>query len=313
MRVLVIGGGAIGGITAAGLDAEVVVLDANEEHVAKLRHPGLVVNEERPVPLAAVSRLEDLEGEFDLALIAVKAPFHHAALEPLVARGGIGAFCTLGNGLIQDRIEAIVGTGNLLAALVEWGGTNAGPGHLIRDSQGGYVVGELDGSVSDRARALAEALQPIGRTRVTDNVRGMIWTKLLTNSTFTGLSAISGLRYGPAAQEGRAAAHALWTEGVAVADAQGLTLETIHEIDAHNFTDAAIDRMMEGSGNVKPSMLQDLEAGRGTEVDVVNGGVAGKGREYDIPTPANDKVVELVHSIERGERTPDPRWVHEVA
>ena len=54
-------------------------------------------------------------------------------------------------------------------------------------------------------------------------------------------------------------------------------------------------------------MLQDLEAGRPTEVDVVNGGVAGKGRELGIPTPANDKVVELVHSIERGERTPDPR------
>ena len=63
---------------------------------------------------------------------------------------------------------------------------------------------------------------------------------------------------------------------------------------------------MEHSANVKPSMLQDLEAGRATEVDVVNGGVAGKGRELGIPTPANDKVVELVHAIERGELAPDP-------
>ena len=56
--------------------------------------------------------------------------------------------------------------------------------------------------------------------------------------------------------------------------------------------------------NVRPSMLQDLDAGRETEVDVVNGGVASKGRELGIPTPHNDAVVELVHSMERGERAP---------
>jgi 2-dehydropantoate 2-reductase len=261
--------------------------------------------------LDAVDSVDQLDGEFDFALIAVKAPLHHVALPPLARRGGIGAFVTLGNGLIQDRVASIV-EHDLLAVLVEWGGSNMGPGRLIRDSLGGYVVGELDGSLTDRARGLAAALEPIGPTRVTDNVRGMIWSKLQVNSTFTGLSAVSGLRYGPAAREGRAAVHALWAEGVAVADAQGLQLEPIHEIEPHHFTDAAIDRMMEGSGNVRPSMLQDLEAGRETEVDVVNGGVASRGREYGIPTPCNDAVVELVHSMERGERSPDPRWLAEL-
>src|SRR3954470_3773138 len=192
MRILVIGGGAIGGITAAGLDADVVVLDAKAEHAARMRDPGLVINDATPVPLDAVTA--DPEGQFDFALIAIKAPLHEAVIPGLAARGGIGAFCTLGNGLIQDRIEGMVGRGNLLAALVEWGGTNAGPGHLVRDSEGGYVVGELDGSITERAAALVETMQPIGRSRVTDNIRGMIWTKLLINSTFTGLSAVSGLR-----------------------------------------------------------------------------------------------------------------------
>ena len=144
MRVLVLGGGAIGGITAAKLDADVVVLDANEEHVAKLTNPGLVINDEPPVRLDAVASVDALEGEFDFALIGVKAPLHDVAIPPLVERGGIDAFVTLGNGLIQDRIEAMVGEGNLLACLVEWGGTNVGPGELIRDSLGGYVLGELD-------------------------------------------------------------------------------------------------------------------------------------------------------------------------
>ena len=69
---------------------------------------------------------------------------------------------------------------------------------------------------------------------------------------------------------------------------------------------------MEHSANVKPSMLQDLEAGRATEVDVVNGGVASKGDELGIDTPANDKVVELVHAIERGELAPDPENLRSV-
>ena len=307
MRVLVAGGGAIGGITATRIDADVVVLDANEAHVAALNDPGLVINDDPPIPLRAVSAIEDLEGEFDFALIGVKAPLHGVAIPPLVERGGIGAFVTLGNGLIQDRIEAMVGRGNLLACLVEWGGTNAGPGHLIRDSEGSYVLGELDRPASNQARALASALN----ARVTDNVRGMIWTKLLVNSTFTGLSAISGLRYGPAS-EYRPAVFALWNEGLALADAQHLTLDTIHDLDPRAFDEAALVHYMEHSANVKPSMLQDLEAGRPTEVDVVNGGVAGKGDELGIDTPANDKVVELVHAIERGERAPDPENLRSV-
>jgi 2-dehydropantoate 2-reductase len=311
-RILVVGGGAIGGITAAQMAAEVVVLDANEAHVAALRDPGLIYEEEgieRTAVLDAVSSIDELEGEFDYALVAVKSPLHHVALEPLVARGGIGAFVSMGNGLIQDRMEGIVGRGNLLACIVEWGGSNVGPGRLVRDSLGGYMVGELDGTISERAKALAAALDPVGRTRVTDNVRGMIWSKLLINSTFTGLSAVSGLRYGGVGEQGPEAVYALWAEGVAVGDAQRLSLERIHDVEAHEFGPDGLAQMMRHMYNVRPSMLQDLDAGRDTEVDVVNGGVASKGRELGIATPCTDAVVELVHSMERGERSPDPRWL----
>ena len=305
------GGGAIGGITAAQMQCDVVVLDANVEHVARLRDPGLVYEHEgvaHTVVLDAVSGIDELDGGFDFALIAVKSPLHREVLEPLVARGGIDTFVSLGNGLIQDRIESIVGKGSLLACVVEWGGSNLGPGRLVRDSLGGFMIGELDGSDSERLRVLAGCLEPVGHVRITHNVRGMIWSKLLINSTFTGLSAVSGLRYGGVAEQGRDAVFALWAEGVAVADSQRLELESIH-VDPHRFDDAALAEYMKEGGNVRPSMLQDLEAGRVTEVDVVNGGVASRGRELGVPTPCNDRVVELVHSMERGERSPDPRWL----
>ena len=315
--VLVVGGGAIGGIVAAKLAGDVrrvVVLDTNEEHVQRLREPGLTFEEdgaEHTVALEAAGSADELSDGFDFALIAVKSPFHQAALEPLAASDKVDAFVSLGNGLIQDRMAEIVGPDRLLSCIVEWGATNVGPGHVIRDTVAPMVVGELDGSEHERTRLLARCLEPVGDVRLSRNLRGQIWSKLLVNSTFTGLSAVSGLRWGEVAEhpDGRAAAYATWAEGFAVAEAEGMRLEPVYDVDPRALADgddAALAQMMEVAGNTKPSMLQDLEQGRVTEVDVVNGGVAGRGRAHAIETPFNDRVVELVHAMERGERSPAP-------
>jgi len=329
--VLVVGAGAIGGITAARMACavrRVVVLDADGAHVARLRDPGLQWEEpevgERMQALEAVTSPDALDGAFDFALVGVKAPHHRAALEPLVARGGIDAFVSLGNGLIQDGLAERVGRERLLACLVEWAGTNAGPGRLIRDTVGPMVVGELDGAVRERTERLARCLAPVGEVRVSRAIRGQIWSKLLVNTAFTGLSAVSGLRYGAVAahRDGRRAALAVWAEGVRVGQAEGLALEPVLGVEPHELVvgpdgdetvaDAALERMMAVAGNSKPSMLQDLEAGRATEVDVVNGGVAQRGRAHGIPTPVNDRVVALVHAMEREERAPAPEALAEL-
>ena len=59
------------------------------------------------------------------------------------------------------------------------------------------------------------------------------------------------------------------------------------------------------AGATKTSMLQDLERGAKTEVDVINGGVVERGREYGVETPLNVRIVELMHAMERGERRPE--------
>src|SRR3954468_15268018 len=321
--VLVVGGGAIGGITAAklaGTVRRVVVLDADERHVALLREPGLTYEEAgapHTVALDAVASPDQLDGQFDFALVAVKSPFHQAALEPLAARSGIGAFVSLGNGLIQDRMAELVGADRLLTCIVEWGGTNLGPGRVVRDTIAPMVVGELDGSERPRTQLLARCLEAVGDVRLTRNVRGQIWSKLLVNSAFTGLSALSGLRYGGVARhpDGRAAVYAIWAEGFAVAWAEEVTLDQVLGVEPRELIDrddAALARMMTIAGNTKPSMLQDLEQGRPTEVDVVNGGVAQRARAHRIATPFNDRVVELVHAMERGERAPAPRELTEL-
>jgi 2-dehydropantoate 2-reductase len=325
-RILVVGGGAIGGITAARLAEAghpVTVLDADPEHVARLRDPGLTITEadaQDVVPLDAVVSADDLDSRYDFALIAVKSPHHEAALAPLVAADAADVFVSLGNGLIHDRLAALLPDGSLLACLVEWGASNLGPGQVVRDTTAAMVVGELDGAVRARTRVVAGCLEAVGEAHVTDNVRGKIWAKLLTNTAFTGLSAVSGLRWGAVADHpsGRKGALAIWAEGVAVGRAASVAIEPVMGTRAGDLLDparsaAALRAMMERVGNTMPSMLQDLQAGRPTEVDVVNGGVATRGRELGIPTPFNDRVVALVHAMERGEDRPDPRHLDVLA
>ena len=320
--VLVVGAGAIGGVTAAkmkGRVRRVTVLDADREHVERMRDPGLLLvdlGEEKRVPLDAYADPAELEGPFDFALVTLKAPHLEAALGPLVERGLAQTFVSLGNGLVQDRIAGIVGNENLIVGTVEWGATNLGAGHLAQTTRAPFVIGELDGETSERTRLLAEALETVADVRITENISGQVWSKLLVNSSFSGLGAVSGLLYREvvADPDGREAALAVWREGYDVGMAQGILLDEVLGVPAESLVvrspedrqraDEALEVAMGYAGATKASMLQDLEKGAKTEVDVINGGVVESGLEYGVETPLNEHVVELMHAMERGERRP---------
>jgi 2-dehydropantoate 2-reductase len=322
--VLVVGAGAIGGVTAAKMTGEVrrvAVLDANREHAERMRDPGLLlddVGEERRVQLDAHDDPAELEGPFDFALVTLKAPHLETALSPLVERGLARTFVSLGNGLVQDRIAANVGGENLVVGTVEWGATNLGPGHLAQTTRAPFVIGEPDGETRERTRLLAEALETVADVRITENISGQVWSKLLVNSAFSGLGAVSGLLYREvvADPDGREAVLAVWREGYDVGMAQGITLDEVLGVPAESLVvrgsedrqraDEALEVAMGYAGATKASMLQDLERGVKTEVDVINGGVVERGLEYGVETPLNDHVVELMHAMERGERRPSP-------
>jgi 2-dehydropantoate 2-reductase len=322
--VLVVGAGAIGGVTAAKMKGgvrRVIVLDADREHVGRMRDPGLLLDdlgEERRVQLDAHTDPSDLEGPFDFALVTLKAPHLEAALGPLAERGLAKTFVSLGNGLVQDRIAAIVGNDNLIVGTVEWGATNLGAGHLAQTTRAPFVIGEPDGETRERTRLLAEALETVADVRITQNISGQVWSKLLVNSSFSGLGAISGLLYREVVADpaGREAALAVWREGYDVGMAQEITLDEVLGVPAESLVvrgpedrrraDEALEVAMGYAGATKASMLQDLERGAKTEVDVINGGVVERGREYGVETPLNEHVVELMHAMERGDRRPGP-------
>ncbi|HEY2258186.1 MAG TPA: 2-dehydropantoate 2-reductase [Solirubrobacteraceae bacterium] len=324
--VLVVGGGAIGGVTAALMNGKVrrvMVLDANRDHVARLREPGLdfdCLGEPRTVALDAYADAGELPVDPEFALVTLKAAYLEPALKPL--RDRAATFVSLGNGLVQDRVAELVGADRLLIGTVEWGATNLGPGRLAQTTRAPFVIGEPDGSPSDRLARLAAALGTAAEVRVTNNIRGQVWSKLLINSTWSGLGVASGLLYGEIAEHplGRRLARAVWREGVEVGHAQGLELQEQVGVNPDDLAaddsavaDAAIDTMMGRLAATKASMLQDIERGVPSEVGVINGAVVQRGSEYGIPTPLNEKIVEIVRGYEQGSSTPSPQAFERLA
>jgi 2-dehydropantoate 2-reductase len=156
----------------------------------------------------------------------------------------------------------------------------------------------------------------VDEASVTQNIRGQVWSKLLVNSAFSGLGAISGLLYREVVEDpdGREAALAVWREGYDIGMAQNLELEDVLGVPAGSLVvrgpedrqraDEALEVAMQQAGATKASMLQDLERGIKTEVDVINGAVVDKGREYGVDAHLNARVVEMMHAMERDERRP---------
>ena len=322
-HVLVVGAGAIGGILAAKLTragAWVTVLDANAEHVAALRSPGLALDElgsESLIPLRAVSDVTGIDEPVDFALISLKAPFIDAALRPLVQAQLVNTYVSCGNGLVQGRVAQVVGSEAMMVGIVEWGATNLGPGRLRQTTQAPLVLGEVDGVMSDRLTRLAAVLSMAGETRTSATIMDQVWTKLLLNSTFSGLGAVIGGTYAEAMAlpGGPDVAFAMWTEAYDVAVAAGRQPTEVAGVAAARLVVRspgdragamrALDELMARLGPTKASMLQDLERGARTEVDVINGGVVSTADDVGISAPLNAAVVEIVHSCEAGSRRPE--------
>jgi 2-dehydropantoate 2-reductase len=284
-----------------------------------MRDPGLRLDEHwasHQVPLDAVSSAGELEGRFDFALVTLKATHLRSALAPLADDDRVDAFVCLGNGLVQEQVAQLVGPARVLVGIVEWGATNMGPGHVKQTTVAPMVLGETDGVVTERVRRLAEILRPVAEVRVSSNISGQVWSKLLVNSTFSGLGAVSGMLYGQIAAHpaGREVAFALWREGYDVARAAGMTLDEVLGVHPGDLAlrvpadrpraEKALDTMMRRVAPTKSSMLQDLQRGALTEVDVINGGVTATAESWGLPAPLNAAIVQMVHECERRVREP---------
>ncbi|MEI5665892.1 ketopantoate reductase family protein [Bosea sp. CCNWLW174] len=303
MRICILGAGALGsaiGGTLAEAGHEVTLVNRNRGHVDAIRERGLVLRgdgHDRIVHLAAAIDTAGMV-PVDLVLVLVKSPDTEAAVS--AARSIVGPdtlVISLQNGVGQEELlTSILGLRHVLAGRTYTGGVMLGPGHVLCGVAGKEtIIGEMDGAVTPRAAALAQALTEAGLdTRVSAEIRAVIWDKLLVNVATGALAAVTGLTYGQLYQlpEIEETAVAAVAEAMAVAQACGIRLAT---------SDPRAPWRKASSGlppEFKTSMLQSLENGRRTEIDFINGAVVREGRRMGVPTPVNATLVALVKGVE---------------
>lgn len=304
MKICVLGAGALGCAIGAALSqggSDIWLLNRSKAHVDAMNAGGLTVVGpcgERRVPVRAATHAAAV-GRVDLVIVLVKS-FHtrEAMAGALALIGDDTRVLSLQNGLGHEEILAeVVGRERVLAGKTYVGGVLLAPGRIISGTAGKHTyIGELDGTVSERVKAIAAEFERAGlATTVSDNIVGTMWDKLLVNVATGALSGITGLTYGDlyAVPEVKRTALAAVAEAIAVARAAGVRLES-------GEPEQAWQRAAEGlPPEFKASMLQSLEKGSITEIDFINGAVVRGGERHGTPTPVNAALVGCIKGIER--------------
>ncbi|WP_233805191.1 ketopantoate reductase family protein [Paraburkholderia sp. HP33-1] len=304
MKIAFLGAGALGCAIGSALTEggyETWLVDRFAAHVESMRRDGLQVddaNGSRRVKVRATMNPAEV-GSADLVIVLVKSFHTDSAMRGALDLVGPDTLVlSLQNGLgHEDVLSEIVGRERVLAGKTYVGGVLKAPGHIQSGVSGKLtIVGELDGRVTGRVRAIADAFNGSGlTTTVSDNILGTMWDKLLINVATGAITGITGLTYGQLYEESvlKATALAAIEEAMAAAKAAGIHLSITQAEQAWTMAAEGL------SPAFKTSMLQSLEKGSVTEIDFINGAVVRWGERLGVPTPVNSTLVACIKGIER--------------
>ena len=299
MKVCIIGCGSIGGLYGAHLarleDVEVWAFDLDQKHVDAINENGLRLTglSDFVAPIHARTEAGEIP-ECEFGIIATKTMYTRSAMEMTAPIFRDGAVCSVQNGIGNEEIVAEHAP-RVIQGTIFPAGHITEPGVVNHDAGGKTWIGPFATNPATMAEVeqLADALSRSGlECLAMEDARGAQWTKLIFNSASNAMGALTRLPHGVACdQEGvRKVMSALVKEGVAVADALGITLDSDPE--------ALIDFGREKAYYHPPSMLQDVMAERLTEVDALNGGIARLGRELGISCPMNEACTAVIKGLE---------------
>ena len=322
-RIVVIGAGAIGGITAAlmkkaGEDVTLVCKHMDTADLANGR--GLHVTGfagDVTVPVHSVADIAELHGEFDLCLIATKAydmPGCARDMLPLLRPDSL--VVSMQNGICTDALAAVVGRERTVGCVIGWGATMHSHGELEMTSGGEFIIGMLEGCSSPRLEALRKALSAVVPTTISENIYAELYSKLIVNSCITSLGAVCGLTLGEMMKRKQARKIFLAVIGEAVNVARAMKLAVPPyggKLDYFKLMRGAtpLDNLRRHLmirvvglkySKLKSSSLQSLERGRPTEIDCFNGYIVRKGEELGIDCPVCRRLTRMVKDIEHGAR-----------
>jgi len=324
LKIAVIGAGAIGGVTAAFIKKagwDPILVCKHADTLAQVKAPGLQVRGLKgahTVPLRAVQTIADLPAGLDIVFHATKANDCVAVAEALLpCLKPESVVVSLQNGISEDALADVLGRERVVGCVVGWGATHTGAGQLEVTSEGEFVLGNIDHRPDDRLEIIRQMLAAVQPTRISDNIMGELYSKLMINACINSLGAITGVTLGEllAVRKIRSIFIALMQEALAVANAMGLRVEpsTGGKLDYYQFlAGRGISKQIKRHlviriigfkyRRIRSSSLQSLERGRPTEIDFLNGYICDRAAENGVSVPVNRAVVGMIKTIEAGKR-----------
>jgi 2-dehydropantoate 2-reductase len=335
-HIAIIGIGAIGSMLAAHLTEaghDVTCVDGWYPHVEAARTVGVQISspdEQHRVRIVAhhVDEVDHIDRPVDLLLVAVKAydsAWAIRLMEPLLHPSTV--VVPVQNGMTDAWFGSLAAGRRRLGCSVHVPAELTAPGRVTRylpRSRRTLSVGEVHGGGSDLADEVTSLLAAAGGCETTEDLVAVKWAKLAVNTMTNAPAGISRWTTRRLWSDPRSASLAARAAGetLAVARAGGVTPAPVYgrydpAVFIHGLRDpgaaeearAALGEMAAervGSSESRPSLLQDVDRGRRTEVRYLNGFVADRGRTYGVRTPANDALTDLVEQIDRGGLAPRP-------
>lgn len=302
MKVAIVGAGAMGSVFGGLLQSagnEVWLIDLWADHIQAIQQNGLRVSGasgDRTVKLQATTDVAE-PGIADLVVIATKAlATRQAARDAAPLVGPRTLLLTLQNGVGNaEAIAAERGPDNLIVGTAGGFGAHLrAPGHSHHEGMELMMMGEYTGGLTERLEMVAQTFRDAGfSVKTHPEVLTVIWGKLLRNVAANGVASITGLRSGQMRENPAVMSivENLVREAAAVATAKGIQLPYDDPLkivgDFGTLMPAA-----------RPSMLQDMLAGRATEIDALNGAIVREGAALGVPTPYNEVVTLFVKALE---------------
>jgi len=303
MKIAILGAGAMGSAIGALLQKAgnpVTLIDVSRPAIEAIQSRGLIIQnkagEQETVRIAITDQPASI-GVVELLIVFVKCYHTEAAVKsalPILAPNT--TVLSLQNGWGNGpRIAGIVGKERVVLGVCYHSGTVLAPGHVLHAGQGKTFMGELDGSDSARLQQIVKTFNAAGiAVEPSGQVLKEIWSKLALNvATLPTSSAVRVTAdHLLDTTEMRELMRGLLQEVVAVANAQAIPL------DFSERWDAITGLLRKLAPNTKGSMLQDVEARRQTEIDVMCGAIIEAGARLNVPTPYNRAMIGLIKALE---------------
>ena len=323
LKFLVVGAGAVGGITAAllrrnGFNVEIVC--KYDDYATLLSDKGIEISGacgKFNIKIPAFASVSQVGEEKDIVLLATKATDMMEAvhsIDSILKKDGF--LISMQNGICEDNLASVIGRNRIIGCVTGWGATMESAGKLVMTSTGDFIVGYLDRETDDFLSEIAEILSVVVPVKTTNNITGHKYSKLIINSCITSLGAICGLYLGRMLmiRKVRNIFIEIIREEVKLAEKMNIQIEVFGgKLDFKKF--------IEGGGliqemrrhiiliiigyryrKLKSSGLQSLERGKLTEVDFLNGYIVKNGELFGVPVPVNTIILNMLHQIEQKKR-----------